>query len=283
MMAAKGFWTRTKVLEIPKLHRPLTYSTQTGFNMDFELTEVAVNKEIIIYNIYYEFDKANLLETSFTELDKIVTMLKENPNLTVEISAHTDERGNNAYNNSLSQRRAQSVVNYLVEKGIDKKRLVAKGYGKTNPLVKDAVTEEEHQINRRTAFKILQVQEQNIELIIESISKVIPQNKDGQVKYKDNETKQISNSTSNNNESSFEGDILYKVQIAASKNPINIDLTFKKVISTDPNITISEEKQEEGWFRYFAGSYTTMDEAVKQRDNLKALGYPDCFINIYRK
>lgn len=114
-----------------------------------------------IEHIYFEFNRATLLPESFPELDKLVDIMKDAPNVQVEISGHTDARGKDAYNLSLSQRRAESVVNYLTEHGVNKKQLVAKGYGEqhirnkcTNGV---SCSEEEHQHNRRVEFKILKV------------------------------------------------------------------------------------------------------------------------------
>ena len=77
---------------------------------------------VLIDNIFYDFDKATLTEASTTALDQLVTLLKENPHVTIELSAHCDYKGNSEYNKHLSQRRAQSVVDYLIKHGIEKER-----------------------------------------------------------------------------------------------------------------------------------------------------------------
>lgn len=141
----------------------------------------SITRPVLIENIFYEFDKASLTETSATALDELIKLLNDNPNVTIELSSHCDYKGNDAYNERLSQRRAESVVNYLVKGGIDRERLTAKGYGESQPklirkrlaeklgFVKDGgtLTEEfiktlpEDQqevcngINRRTEFKVL--------------------------------------------------------------------------------------------------------------------------------
>ncbi|MDX5479627.1 MAG: OmpA family protein, partial [Cyclobacteriaceae bacterium] len=93
------------------------------------------------------------------ELDKLVQILKDNPSIRIELSSHTDARASDAYNDALSQRRAESAVAYIVSKGIDASRLVAKGYGKRQLIIKEAQTEEEHQVNRRTEFKVIEIRE----------------------------------------------------------------------------------------------------------------------------
>ena len=110
--------------------------------------------EITLNNVFFVFDKSELNAVSFLELDKVVELLQKNPALKIEIAGHTDNKGDKKYNQILSQKRAESVVNYLVQKGITAARLVAKGYGDTMPLVPND-TEENKAKNRRTELKIL--------------------------------------------------------------------------------------------------------------------------------
>jgi peptidoglycan-associated lipoprotein len=142
----------------------------------------AIDLPIELPNILYDFDKWDLRPESMVTLDKLVETLIDNPTVTIEIMSHTDTRNTEEYNMVLSQKRAQSVVDYLVSKGIDIDRLTAKGYGKSSTKVVDATiaaqnpflkvgtqlteqfvnslpTDEQkeiaHQINRRTEFKVL--------------------------------------------------------------------------------------------------------------------------------
>ena len=105
----------------------------TEYGVNFILA--AMNKPQVIENIFYDFDKATLRPESKAALDSMVTALVENPYVTIEMAAHTDRIGTEAYNQKLSQRRAQSVVNYLIEHGIDSTRLKPQGYGKSRPKV----------------------------------------------------------------------------------------------------------------------------------------------------
>jgi outer membrane protein OmpA-like peptidoglycan-associated protein len=122
------------------------------FEKDFFLSPIP-SGDIVIPGIEYDYDKATLRPASKKILDDLVDFLNLNNNLSVEISSHTDARGSDSYNLRLSQDRAKSVVDYLIEKGIAKERLIAQGYGETKLLVPKAETEEEHQKNRRTAFR----------------------------------------------------------------------------------------------------------------------------------
>lgn len=112
-----------------------------------------------LLHVYYDFDQSFLRDESKPELEKLYNLMKDNPNYIVEIASHTDSRGSNSYNNRLSQRRAESVVKWLIEKGIERDRLVPRGYGESMSTnnCKNLVrcTEDEHQMNRRTEFRVL--------------------------------------------------------------------------------------------------------------------------------
>lgn len=94
-----------------------------------------INVPVLIDNIFYEFDRADLTPESTEALDQLVGMMNENPNITIELSAHCDYRGNDDYNQRLSQRRAESVVRYIIQHGIAKDRLTAVGYGESRPKI----------------------------------------------------------------------------------------------------------------------------------------------------
>lgn len=147
--------------------------------LQFPLPSISI--PVLVRGVYYEFDKADLTDNSREALDRLVKVLKENPNITIELSAHCDYRGRAEYNERLSQRRAESVVKYLTEHGIEAERLMAKGYGESQPKTvskkmtekypflheNDVLTEEfilklkpEQQdvcnsLNRRTEFRVL--------------------------------------------------------------------------------------------------------------------------------
>ena len=147
--------------------------------MQFPLASITA--PVLIDNIFYDFDKATLRPESAAALDQLVALLKENPNVTIELSAHTDYKGSSEYNKRLSQRRAESVVKYLAEHGIENDRLTPVGYGKEQPklirkkvaerypflkendvlteayikTLKDDEQEQCNQLNRRTEFRVL--------------------------------------------------------------------------------------------------------------------------------
>jgi outer membrane protein OmpA-like peptidoglycan-associated protein len=126
--------------------------------VNLNLPDQFVSNKVNINTIYFDFDKFNIRPDAAKELDKVVQVMKEYPNLLIEAGSHTDSRGKDKYNLKLSDRRAKSTVDYIVSKGIDVSRITYKGYGETE-LVNDCkngkkCSEEEHQLNRRTEFKI---------------------------------------------------------------------------------------------------------------------------------
>jgi outer membrane protein OmpA-like peptidoglycan-associated protein len=128
---------------------------------------------VVIKNIYYEYNKWNLTDSSKTILDNtILKIMMDNPRIVVEISSHTDSVSGEEYNMKLSQKRAESAVNYLIDKGIDKERLVAKGYGKSKPIAPNTNPDgtdnpDGRQKNRRTEFKIIGSLDQYSKIIYE--------------------------------------------------------------------------------------------------------------------
>lgn len=151
------------------------------YNVDFMLA--SINKPNIVENIFYDFDKATLRPESTAALDELASLLRDNPNITIQMGAHTDRVGSDDYNNRLSERRAKSVVDYLIAAGISPDRLTHHGYGKTRPKVvtkrvnkqfpqfpEGTVLDEEFvltldeadreaadQINRRTEFEVMSI------------------------------------------------------------------------------------------------------------------------------
>ena len=140
--------------------------TEVVITVEIELEKIFSSQDIEISNIYYGLDSTQLRPESFPALDTLLSLFKQNPDITIEIGSHTDSRGSDAHNLKLSQGRAQSVIDYLISKGISPERLIAKGYGETK-LINNCgndikCTEDEHQRNRRTTFRVIS-QKVNIE------------------------------------------------------------------------------------------------------------------------
>ena len=131
--------------------------TDIKFDTLLVLEKIEKDKIFVLDNIYYDLDKSDIREDAAIELDKLVVILNDNPELKIELSSHTDDRQTDAYNMNLSDRRAKSAVKYIISQGVSGDRLVGKGYGESKLLIPNAKTEEEHQVNRRTEFKILEI------------------------------------------------------------------------------------------------------------------------------
>lgn len=127
LATCKGF------LNVRNELRADTIEVEKQHVLQFPLPSISV--PVLVRNVFYEFDKADLTDNSCEALDRLTAMLKENPNVTIELAAHCDYRGNDDYNLRLSQRRAESVVRYLTEHGIAPDRLTAKGYGEQVPKI----------------------------------------------------------------------------------------------------------------------------------------------------
>lgn len=135
------------------------------FNEDVTLDPIVLDASIVLDNIYYDLSSAEIRSDAALELDKLVQLLVDNPEIKIELSSHTDARADDDFNQVLSQRRAQSAVDYIVSKGISANRMVAKGYGEsqlingcTNERIEQC-SEEEHQQNRRTEFKVIEIED----------------------------------------------------------------------------------------------------------------------------
>ncbi len=129
------------------------------FQVEIVLDPIFRNKEITLENIYYDYDKWDIRPDAEPSLNLLVKVLNENPSIRIQLSSHTDCRGKDAYNKELSQKRAQSAVDYLISRGIDPGRMLAQGYGAAVPAVScpcGKCTDDEHQANRRTTFKVIE-------------------------------------------------------------------------------------------------------------------------------
>lgn len=150
-----GCFSRTDDLST----KGLKYSMD--FYADFEVEPIVIDKPIVLENIYYDFDKWNIRPDAAIELNRLSKILKDNPTISIEMGSHTDARGSDKYNLVLSDKRAHAAVQYLIQSGINPSRLTWRGYGETvlrNQCANDVkCTEDEHQLNRRTEFKVTKI------------------------------------------------------------------------------------------------------------------------------
>ncbi|MCC9165296.1 OmpA family protein [Pontibacter harenae] len=157
----QGFFTArqrvTTVGKMPSQDQLPEQENEVRLTAELVLNQIVKERAIVLENIFYDYDKADIRPDAAEELDKLVQILVDNPRISIELSSHTDARGSDAYNQDLSQRRAESAVEYIISKGIDRSRITARGYGESRPVVRNAQTEAQHQRNRRTEFKVVRV------------------------------------------------------------------------------------------------------------------------------
>ncbi|MFT6868560.1 MAG: peptidoglycan-associated lipoprotein [Cyclobacteriaceae bacterium] len=131
------------------------FITNVTFESKIPMERIVLEKSMVLNNIYYDLDKADIRPDAAIVLDSLVGLMNDNPEIYVELGSHTDARAEDVYNMNLSIRRARSAVQYMIKNGVSPERITAKGYGETQLIVKNAQMEEEHQKNRRTEFKVL--------------------------------------------------------------------------------------------------------------------------------
>jgi len=136
----------------------LKIGEDTPDSLVVELNPIKEEKTIVLNHITFEVNSADLEEASFAELDRVFNFMMENRAISIELSAHTDDRGEDAYNLLLSEKRAESVKRYLIDKGLTEDRLKSKGYGEQVPLVENT-SEENRAKNRRVEMKVIKVEE----------------------------------------------------------------------------------------------------------------------------
>jgi outer membrane protein OmpA-like peptidoglycan-associated protein len=134
--------------------KDVTESADLERDIDIYLERIKI-EPYVLQNIYYDFDKWDLRPESEAELNRLVKIMNDNPGLVIQVGSHTDTNGSEEYNRPLADKRARSVVDYLVKAGIDRGRLSSFGYGESQPLIYPEMSEADEQANRRTEFRIL--------------------------------------------------------------------------------------------------------------------------------
>lgn len=198
-----------------------------------------VNDEVYVNNVYYDFDKEELIKDGSRELDRMIIIALKNPQMIFEVEANTDERGSEEYNQKLSDRRLETVRSYVKKKGMDMRRFHGKSYGETNPLIRNAVTDKEHYLNRRTTFRLRNPKAVNVKKDDASYPAqevAIPQQQE---------------------------EVRFMVQIGAFRMPLdNPQDYYKDVIEKNPDFSITYYMDADGLYKYNVGEhYKTLEQA----------------------
>ncbi len=224
-----------------------------GYDMNFIMPEISNNMEYEIEDIYYDLNKYELRPESVKELEDLVVLMNNNPDICIQVNSHTDERASDLYNLFLSNNRAKAVVDFLTAKGVSINRLTWKGWGESSPVYPNAKTEEEHQANRRTTFSIVNYT-------------------DVQMAKKAEEHQQtVQVLESAGKQEPHESGLYFRVQVAAfSKKNYTI---FNKIEQKLPGVPTYCAKDVDGLYKYTVGSFETFQEASVMKDEIDNLGY----------
>ncbi|MFA5420282.1 MAG: OmpA family protein, partial [Bacteroidales bacterium] len=251
-----GYFSESRECVLPKVDREQDFNRSNGTDMDFQLLKIQTQSEVVINNIYFDYNLATLREVSRIELNKLASMMRETPGVSIQINAHTDARGRDEYNMELSAQRAAAVVNYLVDQGVSRNRLIAKGWGENQLLIPKANSEEEHQANRRTTFNI--------------------------IKLNDESPEDITKAGLMSQDELTDADLEYRVQVLTSGESIDVAREFAVVLANLQPIQIFT-RQDGSVTKYEAGSRGTLSEISLIKSKLKSIGYRDCFVVCYYK
>jgi outer membrane protein OmpA-like peptidoglycan-associated protein/tetratricopeptide (TPR) repeat protein len=278
------FFADFKKLGVGEITQSVEFCKANGQDMDIELVKIKEN--IRLDNILYETAKWDLLPASYVELNKLVELMKKNPTLRIQIRSHTDSRGSTKSNQKLSENRAKSVVDYLINiGGIPPVRLESKGYGESMLLVKPERTDADYQANRRTEFTVIgttgealydtrltvtpSIDATGVRQIVDT-----PYPQQAQPQYPQQQQQQ--QTTTQPKLATGVADarnMPYTVQVAGTTKPASMNSSDFLKIKQLFNLDVYEVLGADGRYRYFAGGFNTVEEAREMCGKMnKALG-----------
>lgn len=239
-------------------------TVQVTENNDIDVMKYNRDSETEIKNIYWDFDKWFLREVSKEELDHIASILNGDPTNYIILNSYADEQGKFKYNKILSHKRAKTVVDYLIRKGVDKNRILGRGYGESQLIVKDAKNDADHQLNRRTTFEV-KTRDQFLEYLYwAGVYSKKSKKYARYLTYYGDLVADVDFGLSN--------DIEFRVQFIATREAID-EKFYRKIEQNIPNEAINYSHDPDGFYRYSVGNYINIDQAYKTQRKLKALGY----------
>ncbi len=218
-----------------------------------------------INTIYFDFDKHKIRYDAKIELDKLINVMKEYPEMKIEVNAHTDLRGKKKYNDGLSNKRADATTSYLVENGVDSKRISSYWFGELRPAEK--CTKEspcsgfQHQLNRRSEFAI--IDKSSDQIIVKSVNRKNTLNQQ--------EKSYTSNSGLFMNYNFYKDKEVYTVQIGAFKGKVQTN-KYSKLTN------LFNHKYDDGLNRYYSGIFETSSEARNHMRLMRKNGYAGAFV-----
>jgi len=265
VVSSKGY--ADKEIELSSLNDLNDKTIDVAMNLSSDDSIIASGSNSIKINtIYFNFDKFNIRPDAKHELDRIVNIMNEYPDMKMNVGSHTDSRGKNSYNIKLSNKRANSTIQYLLNKGISFDRISGNGFGEEqlaeNCFDEKSCTEFQHQLNRRSQFNFTNTPEN---ITIKTYNRLLS---DG---YKSKVSVANSGVYINYNFDSNNTTITYTVQIGAFKNNVQSN-KFDKMTN------LFNHHYNDGYNRYFAGKFKTSDEARSYAILLKESGFDGAFL-----
>lgn len=236
MTAKNGLPSLPKGIKESDIRKKVVTRDYILFECTPKLAEV--NDEVYINNVYYDFDKEELIKDGSRELDRMIIIALKNPQMIFEVESNTDERGTDEYNQKLSDRRLQTVRSYVEKKGMDMSRFKGKSYGESNPLIRNAVTDKEHYLNRRTTFRLRNPNAVNV--------------KKGDATYPVPEVNMPR-----------EESVYFMVQIGAFRSPLEEpEDYYQDIVSKLSDLKITYYMDADGLYKYNIGQqYKTLESA----------------------
>lgn len=218
-----------------------------------------LNDEAYVNNLYFDFDKEELIKDGSRELDRMIIIAIKNPQMYFQIEANADERGTEEYNKALTDRRLNTITSYVAKKGMDLRRVKGISYGESNPLIRHANTEEEHRLNRRTTFRLINPKAVNV--------------KKGDATYP---VAELAAPVSEKP--------VYMVQVGAFRTPLDNPLDYyQDIVRNNPDLKVTYYMDADGLYKYnVGGHFKTVEQA---RAVVKRLldQHRECYISAFFK
>lgn len=218
-----------------------------------------INDEVYVNNVYFDFDKAELVKDGPRELDRMIIVAIKNPQMYFQIESHADERGSEEYNRHLTDRRLAAIEDYVAAKGMDMDRVVGRSMGESDPLIANARTEEEHRLNRRTTFSLVNPHAVNV--------------KRGDTTYPAPEVPPLQTDQ-----------VRFMVQVGAFHQPIEAPLEYYgDILSRNPDLKLSYYMDQDGLYKYNVGGYFSEIEQARAVVARLLEQKRECYISAFYK
>jgi outer membrane protein OmpA-like peptidoglycan-associated protein/tetratricopeptide (TPR) repeat protein len=283
----KDYYMDTKTVAIGNAGQRMEYSKTTGYDLDLALEAYERNKEMIMKNVSFQTDKANLLSESYKELDRIANMFAQNPQCKITLISHVGLKVGSSIANELSLRRVNAIREYLITKRVDPAQLSVQALGRQRPLIPNPKTDEEHEQNNRITYKVTKIDQSvdlNKSLPTEfSTAQTTPSTSGGGTTTRPSGSTSASTagtSTSTGSsarqqpaQQSSANDLPFIVQIA-SLAALTLDTPEFIKIKTQLGLDVRYKLADDGKYKYFIGGYATRTEAEDIANKIVSIGLP---------